>query len=195
MRSPIFATSSFNSATIACYFNCSICVSLMAFLLNICTRSVILESRRYFLKGFFGLLARWHIHEDRGGLSTWLHTPSCNRNSGCNSTASCKTLDYSVGVGCCISWAMGECGQGGNPDGVLCHCHIGACTCATVPDAAIGTLTLLCELISSSSTIFTVGCPLIGHSSQGTGEQQSLLHCLTTYTTTASKLTHNLQVS
>ena len=95
-------------------------------------------------------------------------------------------------TGCCIPWAMGERGQGGNPDSVLCHCHIGACTCATVPGAAIGTLTLLCELISSSSTIFTVGCPLIGHNSQGTISQQSLLHCLTT---SASNSTRNLQVS
>ena len=56
---------------------------------------------------------------------------------------------------------MGECGQGGNPDGVSYCCRVGACTCAAVPGAAIGALTLPCELISSSSTIFTVGCPLI----------------------------------
>ena len=93
-----------------------------------------------------------------------------------------KTLDCYVGTGCCISWAMGECGQGGSPDGVLCRCRVGACTCAAVPGTAIGALTLPCELISLSLMIFTVGCPFIGHNSQGTVSQQSLLHCLTTHT-------------
>ena len=74
-----------------------------------------------------------------------------------------KTLDCSVGTGYCSSWAIGSFGQGGNPDGVLYHCRVGACTCATVPGAAMGALTLPCELISLSSTIFTVGCPLICH--------------------------------
>ena len=53
-----------------------------------------------------------------------------------------KTLDYSVGTGYCISWAMGECGQGGNPNSVSYCCRFGACTCATIPGAAIGVLTL-----------------------------------------------------
>ena len=50
----------------------------------------ILESWRHFLKGFLGLLARWHVHGDSDGNSTGLHTSRYNRNSGCNSTASCK---------------------------------------------------------------------------------------------------------
>ena len=37
----IFATSSFSSVAVACCVNCSICSSLMAFLLKICTRSAI----------------------------------------------------------------------------------------------------------------------------------------------------------
>ena len=74
-----------------------------------------------------------------------------------------KTLDCAVGESCCIAWAMGECGQGGNPDGVLYCCRVGACTCAAILGATIGALTLPCKLISSSSTIFNVGCPLICH--------------------------------
>ena len=58
---------------------------------------------------------------------------------------------------------MGECGQVGNPDSVLYCCRVGACTCATILAAAIGALPLPCELISLSSTIFTVGRPLICH--------------------------------
>ena len=112
--------------------------------------------------------------------------PAATVTVGATPLRPAKTLDCSVGTGCCISWAMGECGQGGNPDGVSCHCRVGACTCAAVPGAAIGALTLPCELISSSSTIFIVGCPLIGHNSQGTVAQQSLLHCRTTYTTASN---------
>ena len=74
-----------------------------------------------------------------------------------------NTLDYVVGTGTCIAWAMGEYGQGGNPDGVLYCCLVGACTCASVLSIATGALKLPCELISSSSTMFTVGCPLILH--------------------------------
>ena len=81
-------------------------------------------------------------------------TPLCPAN----------TLDCSVGVGTYIAWDFGECSQGGNPNGVLYCCHVSTCTCAIVLGAAIGVLTLPCKLISSSSTIFTMGWPLICHS-------------------------------
>ena len=112
--------------------------------------------------------------------------PAATGTVGATPLRPAKTLDCTVGVGYCISWAMGECGPRGNPDGVSYCCRVGACTCAAIPGAAIGALTLPCELISSSSTILTVGCPLICTSSQGTVSQQALLHCLTTYTTAAN---------
>ena len=42
------------------------------------------------MTSFFGLLARWNVHGDCCGDSTWLHTALYHRNSGCNSTASCE---------------------------------------------------------------------------------------------------------
>ena len=48
------------------------------------------EKLTIYLKGFLGLLARWHVHGDCGGNCTGLHIALCHRNSGCNSTASYK---------------------------------------------------------------------------------------------------------
>ena len=89
--------------------------------------------------------------------------PAATGTVGATPLRPAKTLDCFVGTGYCISWAMGVCGHGGNPDGVLYCCRVGACTCATIVGAAIGALTLPCELISSSLTIFIVRCPLICH--------------------------------
>ena len=115
-----------------------------------------------------------------GAIALGCTLPAAIGTVGATPLRPAKTLDCSVGIGYCISWAMGVCGQGGNPDGVSYCCCVGACTCATILGAAIGALTLPYELISSSSAIFIVGCPLICHyDPQGIVTQQYLLHCFT----------------
>ena len=119
--------------------------------------------------------------------------PAATGTVGATPLRPAKTLDCSVGTSYCISWAMGVCGQGGNPYGVSYRCHVGACTCAAILGAAIGALTLPCELISSSSMIFTVGCPLICHYVPKVLCHNSI--CFTAHTTTVSNATCNLQVA
>ena len=124
----------------------------------------ILKSCRYFLEGFLGLQVRRHIYGDCRGYNTRLRTSLQQQEQWVQLHCVLQkhlTVLWGQAVASLGPW---ECvAKEATQSGVLYHCLVGTCTCAAVSGAAIGALTLPCELISSSSTIFTVGCPLICH--------------------------------
>ena len=76
----------------------------------------------------------------------------CTGTVGDGTPCEAETLDCDVTAGCAIP------GHGGNPVGTW---YVGTCSVGDY-GGGTGAFTLPCDLISSSSTKFTVACVVIG---------------------------------